>query len=208
MIVYGHPGSTCTRKVLTVLAEKHAPYEFVLVDLAKGEHKQPAHLARQPFGVVPAIDHDGFGLFESRAIMRYLDEVLPGTALTPPSAQGRAIMEQWMSVEAANFNPAAMKIIYQVVFARWRGGEPDMDKVVEGRAQLQRVLEVLDRRLADSAHIAGEAYTLADISYQPYLEYLEVGGEGGLAAAFPNVSRWWTANRARASWQQAIGNKA
>ena len=54
MKVFGHPMSTCTRKVLTVLAEKGQKFDFVLVDLSKGEHKQAEHLDRQPFGVVPA----------------------------------------------------------------------------------------------------------------------------------------------------------
>ena len=47
---YGHPMSTCSRKVLTALAEKKADFEFHHVELMKGEHKQPEHLARQPFG--------------------------------------------------------------------------------------------------------------------------------------------------------------
>ena len=83
MKVYGFPGSTCTRKVLMTLHEKNCPYAFIPVDLGKGEHKQPEHLARQPFGVVPVLDHDGFVLYESRAIIRYLDAALVGEKLTP-----------------------------------------------------------------------------------------------------------------------------
>src|SRR3954471_553461 len=110
MKVYGHPMRTCTRKVLTTLAEKGHEAEFVMVDIMKGEHKLPAHMERQPFGVVPAIDDDGFVLFESRAIMRYLDEKLPGTKLTPPEAQQRGTMEQWISVEQSYMSPKAMVI--------------------------------------------------------------------------------------------------
>src|SRR3954451_8131968 len=99
MKVYGHPMSTCTRKVLTTLAEKGHEAEFVMVDIMKGEHKLPAHIARQPFGVIPAIDDDGFVLYESRAIMRYLDEKLSGPRLAPPEPKDRAVMEQWISIE-------------------------------------------------------------------------------------------------------------
>src|SRR4051795_9201851 len=81
MKVYGHPISTCTRKVLATLAEKGAAFEFVVVDLFKGEHKAAEHLARQPFGQVPVLEHDDFRMYESRAIIRYLDEVLPGKKL-------------------------------------------------------------------------------------------------------------------------------
>ena len=187
MILYGHPGSTCTRKVLATLAEKNAAFDFVMVDLFKGENKQPAHLARQPFGQVPVLDHNGFHLYESRAIIRYLDEVLPGVSLRPSDAQGRAKMEQLISVETSNFTPGAMKIIYQVVFAKWRGQEPNMDNVVEGRAQAGRTLDILDAHLADREFLVGDQLTLADICYMPYLEYLEVGGEG-LPVRFPGLS--------------------
>lgn len=205
MILYGHPASTCTRKVLTTLAEKNATYELSLVDFAKNEHKAPPHLARQPFGQIPALDHNGFHLYESRAIIRYLDEVLPGTSLTPSDAQGRATMEQWISIESANFTPGAMKIIYQVVFARWRGQEPNMDNVVEGRAMANRALAVLDRRLAEVPYLAGEQFTLADLCYMPYLEYLEVGGEGAVVGGHPHAAAWWSKIRSRPSWQKVVG---
>lgn len=76
--LYGMEMSTCTRRVRCVLEEMGLPYEIVLVDLAKGEHKQPAHLAIQPFGQVPVLeDTDGTTIFESRAIMRYLVKKYP-----------------------------------------------------------------------------------------------------------------------------------
>ena len=90
MKIFGNPGSTCTRKVLMTAHENGAPFEFVLVDMAKGEHKQPAHLARQPFGQVPTLDDDGFAMYESRAMARYIDGKFGG-ALTPKDAQARAL---------------------------------------------------------------------------------------------------------------------
>ena len=76
--LYGMAMSTCTRRVRCVLEEMKLPYEIVLVDLGKGEHKQPAHLSIQPFGQVPVLeDIDGTKIFESRAIMRYLLKKYP-----------------------------------------------------------------------------------------------------------------------------------
>src|SRR5262245_48391625 len=72
--VHGHPFSTCTRKVLMTLAETETPYEFSVVDFAKGEHKQAPHLEKQPFGRIPVLEDGAFSFFESRAICRYLDE--------------------------------------------------------------------------------------------------------------------------------------
>ena len=72
--VYGHPMSTCSRKVLATLVETNTPYELEVVDFAKGEHKREPHLSRQPFGQVPAIDDAGVELYESRAIARYIND--------------------------------------------------------------------------------------------------------------------------------------
>ncbi len=206
MKIHGHPASTCTRKVLTTLAEKNHPYEFVLVDFAKGEHKAPAHTRFQPFGQVPALEEDdGWVLYESRAICRYLDATLPGPKLTPSDARAAARMEQWMSVETSNFTPHAMKIVYQTVFARWYGKDPIQANIDEGREKLQLPLDVLERQLAQTEWLVGDQYTLADLCYLPYLEYLEQGGDSALVHSRPNVSRWWTAARARPSWRKTIG---
>lgn len=76
--LYGMAMSTCTRRVRCVLEEMGLPYEIILVDLGNGEHKQPAHLAIQPFGQVPVLeDVDETKIFESRAIMRYLLKKYP-----------------------------------------------------------------------------------------------------------------------------------
>lgn len=203
--LFGHPMSTCTRKVLTVLAEKGVHYHFELVDLMTGQHKSVEHLERQPFGQVPVLDHDGFKLYESRAICCYLDEVMPGVALTPHEAQGRALMRQWMSVEQSNFSPTIMKIIYQLVFNKWGGKPADAKVVEEGRVGTARALDVLEGQLAKTPNLVGAQFTLADIGYMPYLEYLSTTDSWDLVTSRPSVSAWWQRNSARPSWQKAIG---
>jgi glutathione S-transferase len=208
MKLYGHPASTCTRKVLTTLAEKGAEAEFVLVDLMTGAQKSADHLARQPFGVVPAIDDDGFALYESRAIIRYLDETLPGKKLSPADAKGRAVMEQWISVEYSYFTPAAMKIISECLFKKMQGLEPDMAVVEGAKKNLARYVDVLGKRLASSTYLAGEEFTLADIGYLPYIEYLFASGHGDVIDANPAVASWWRRCAERPSWMKATGKGA
>ncbi|KAG2050278.1 thioredoxin-like protein [Suillus hirtellus] len=82
--LYGAPTvSTCTRLVALILKEKNIPYELIQVNMAKSEHKAASFIAIQPFGEVPYIDDDGFILYESRAIARYLIKKYPnqGTPL-------------------------------------------------------------------------------------------------------------------------------
>lgn len=70
--VYGHAGAICTKRVLVTLKELSVPHELVSLDLLKGEHKAPEHVANHPFGKIPYIVDDGFVLYESRAICLYL----------------------------------------------------------------------------------------------------------------------------------------
>ncbi len=207
MKLYGHPMSTCTRKVMTVLAEKGEKYDFILVDLMKGEHKAPDHLARQPFGVVPSIDDGGFQLFESRAICRYLDETLTtGNRLTPATAKDRALMEQWISVEHSYFTPAAMKVITQAVFNPMMFGKPaDEELLKAGREATTKAAVVLDAHLKGKDFLVAEQFTIADICYLPYIEYLFAGKQGDLITDHKHVASWWNRCSERASWMVASG---
>jgi glutathione S-transferase len=205
MKLYGNPGSTCTRKVLMTFAEKGVTPELEVIDLATGQHKSGDHLARQPFGQVPVLDDGAFRLYESRAICRYLDGVLPGPSLVPADAKERAVMEQWISVETSNFTPHAMGIIYQAVFAPMRGGKADEAKVSESRAKLQPAADVLDKNLAGKKFLLGDAFTLADISYMPYLEYLAMTPAIDVVTSRPNLASWWERLRSRPTWQKVTG---
>lgn len=208
MKIYGHPMSTCTQKALVVCAEKGHDVEVVVIDLMKGEHKQPAFLEKQPFGVVPVLEDDGFVLYESRAIMRYLDQKLPGASLTPSDLKERAQMEQWISVEQSYFSPAALKIMFQRLFAPMRGAQPDEAIVEQGRQEVTRVLDVAGKTLAKQEYFAGSAFTLADITWMPYVQYLFAAGCGDLVTSNPHVSAWWKRVSERPSWLKVAAQAA
>lgn len=203
--VYGHPLSTCTRKVLTVLEEKGQPAEFITIDLMKGEQKKPEYLAKQPFGVVPVLEDGDFRLFESRAIIRYLDGKFATPALQPAELKARSTMEQWMQVEQSYFTPGAMKIIMQNLFAPMGGGTPNEQIVEQGRLEVQRALDVMDKHLAGKEYFAGEQFSLADLGYMPYVEYLFAAKAGNLITSRANVSAWWSRVSHRPSWQKVVG---
>jgi glutathione S-transferase len=206
MKLYGHPASTCTRKVLMTLAEKNATFEMNVLDFAKADHKSASHLARQPFGQMPVIDDNGFVLYESRAICRYLDETLPGTRLAPTDAKTRAVMEQWISVETSNFTPNAMIIIYAALFGPMLMGKPvDAEKVAEGRTKLAPVLDILATRLGETPFLAGAEFTLADVGYMPYVDYLYAAQCGDLIESRPALAKWWHGISDRKSWKVATG---
>lgn len=198
--IFGHPMSTCTRAVLMTLAETSTPYELATVDFAKGEHKQPAHVARQPFGQLPALDDGGFAMYESRAICRYLDEKAGGK-LVPSDIERRAVMEQWISVETSNFTPHAMKFIFNYTFGRTQ----DAAVLETADKGLDAALGVMEARLAKSPFLAGDAFTLAEVCFMPYVEYLMGTPVKEKIAKYPHVSSWWSKISERPTWQKAAG---
>src|SRR5207245_8499054 len=94
--VHSIPGSPFGRTVLAALQEKGVPYRFSTVSL--GTLRSPEHLARHPFGRIPVLEHDDFMLYETQAILRYLDRVLPEPALTPADPRQAARMDQVMNI--------------------------------------------------------------------------------------------------------------
>ena len=199
--LYGHPASTCTRKVLCTLHETNTPFEMVVLDFAKADHKSPAHLARQPWGKMPAIDDDGFVLYESRAISRYIDSVAGGK-LTPTDRKQDALMEQWISVEVENFTPNAMKFVYHTVFQR---PQPE-DVLAKAGEGLELACKVLDKALAGKTYLVNEQFTLADICYAPYLEYaMNNATAKAIITKHANLASWWGRVAERPSWRKTAG---
>jgi glutathione S-transferase len=97
-VVYGDPISTYVRSVRLALAEKGVPHALVAVDLVKGQHKEAAHMARNPWGKMPAFEHAGQRFYEVSAIMRYVDDAFAGPALMPPTPAERVRVNQLISI--------------------------------------------------------------------------------------------------------------
>jgi glutathione S-transferase len=193
--LFGHPASTFTRKVLCTLHEIDAPF-----DLLAGEQQQAAHLARQPFGRVPTIDDDGFTLYESRAIIRYLNDQYGG-GLVPSGARRRAAMDQWIDVNYSYFSAAALKPILHHVF----GFAQDEATLEAANTMIEQTLDVLDARLGVEPYLAGKQFSLADIVYLPHLDYLMATPAQAAMSYRGNVAAWWARSSERGSWHKATG---
>jgi glutathione S-transferase len=198
--IYGNPMSTCTRKVLMTLAETNTPFEMHVVDFTKGEHKQEPHVRRQPFGRIPALEDDGFELFESRAMARYINDKAGGK-LVPADGKGRAKMEQWISVETSEFSGNAMKFVAEYVFKR-----PQEPGVIEAAGKaLDLTCSVMERQLAKTPFLAGADLTIADIGFMPYIEYAMATPAKDIFAKYPHVMAWWNKLSERPTWRKATG---
>ncbi len=202
MKLHGHPWSINTRKTLAAVAEKGHDLPLTLVMLPKGEHRRPEHLRMHPFGKVPVLDDAGFVLYETRAINAYLDAKLDGPRLVPTDPRESARMDQWINVADAYFVPSAQPLIVELLFRRFLGGAQDAAAIAAGRAGIEGALDALDRSLGEHPYIAGDAFTLADVHWMPYVDYMQQIGEGAPIDRRSNVRAWWQRVGARPAWQQ------
>src|SRR3989338_3799451 len=209
--VYAFPGSTCGQRVLTTLKEKNLEYEFIKVDLMSGEHKQAAFLEKQPFGVIPVLeDEDGFLIYESRAICRYLENKHKnqGTELIPSTLQGLGLFEQGASIETSYFDPNAGGLVFEKFFKGLKGlGEADENRVKSLVEKLGGYLDVYEKILSKQEYIGGNQFTLADLYHLPYgnLLFIPQINLGHLLLERPLVKAWWEKISSRPSWKSVTG---
>ncbi|KZT04880.1 glutathione transferase [Laetiporus sulphureus 93-53] len=206
--LHGSPMSTCTRRVAVVLKEKNVPYELVKVDLMKDEQKSAAFMANQPFGQVPYIvEEDGFQLFESRAIGRYIalkyagqgNDVIP----SPADLKRTALFEQAASIELTNFDPFASGLAFEKVFKPNKKLGQTEERVVSALLQQLNVkMDAYEAMLSKSKYLAGDDVTLADLFHLTYGSMLcSIGIDVLESPKRPNVVRWWKDLTSRPSWQ-------
>ncbi|KAF8881328.1 glutathione S-transferase [Infundibulicybe gibba] len=190
--------------VAMVLTEKNVPFEFVPIDMNSGEHKTPEYRTRNPFGQLPYIDDDGFILYESRAICRYIAMKYrdQGTALLPPAddAKAVALFEQAASVEVMTFNPPVYGAISEMFYKTFRGLTPDQAIYDEYIATLSTKLDVYDEILGKQRYLAGDEMTLADLFHLPGGFSLGCTGTD-IMSQKPNVARWFNDISSRESWR-------
>jgi glutathione S-transferase len=200
--IYGPGYSTYTRSARMVLEEKGAAYTLVEVDLFKGEHKQEAHLARNPFGPVPAFDHDGFTLYETRAIARYLDRVVPGAPLTPsdPRAEARMLQIQGI-IDSYAYGAMITTIFIPRAIVGPQGGPVDEAAIAAALPRAELALAEIERLMGAGPWLVGGDVTLADLWLAPVLAYFQMVPEGQKAMAGRTALQgWWTRIRARPSF--------
>jgi glutathione S-transferase len=198
--VYGIPGSPFLRSVEIALKEKDVPYH--LHALAPGEHKQPEHLTRHPFGRVPAFEHDGFALYETQAIVRYIDETFSNPPLTPGKPQARARMNQVIGIIEWYFFPkAAAPIAFnRIIGPRLLGLPTDEAAIAEAMPMARTCFVELDRLLEDQPYFGGERASIADIMLASQLDLLCDTPEGAELIGGSRLKQWLERMSARPSF--------
>ena len=207
MKVYGPVRAACPQRVLACLVEKGVEFEVVHVDLDSGEQKRPDFLLRQPFGQVPVVEDGDFRLFESRAIVRYIAAKYAeqGPDLLGKSLEEKAVVDQWLEVEAHNFNELVYTLVMQLVILPRMGERGDLALAHTCEQKLEKVFDVYEQRLSKSRYLAGDSFTLADLSHLPAIRYLvKEAGMAHLVTERKSVSAWWEDISNRAAWKKVM----
>ncbi|HWX05696.1 MAG TPA: glutathione S-transferase family protein, partial [Bradyrhizobium sp.] len=175
--VHTIPGSPFARAVLATLEEKGAAYQIAPV--APGTFQSPQHLARHPFGRVPVMEHDGFRLYETQAILRYLDRILPAPALTPADPRRAARMDQVMNINDWYLFPGVGSVIvfHRVVGPRVMGLTPDEAAIASAMPKARTVFSELARLLGEQPFFTGDALSLADLMVAPAVGFFTLTPE-------------------------------
>ncbi|KAJ5986620.1 hypothetical protein N7451_010985 [Penicillium sp. IBT 35674x] len=205
MVLKLYGSAMSTSRVLVTILEKELPYELILVDIAKGDQKTEDYKKLQPFGKVPVLDDDGFIMFESRAICKYLARKYPsGKKLVPEGDEAYGRFEQACSIEQSYFAVAAETIGTELVIKPMKGlGPPDKDRVTQAEQELDAVLAVYNNKLATQKYIAGDELTLADLFHLPNGAALMAGKWKGVFEKYPNVKSWFIELQGRETWAKA-----
>ncbi|MGF6140323.1 glutathione S-transferase family protein [Pseudomonas laurylsulfatiphila] len=179
--LYNFPRSGHAHRVELMLSLLKLPTELIFVDLAKGEHKQPAFLALNAFGQVPVIDDQGVVLADSNAILVYLAQKYGNGRWLPADPVGAANVQRWLSVAAGPiaFGPARARLI--TVF----GAPYNAEEVI---AYAHTVLKVIDHELADTEYLVGTEPTIADVAAYSYIAHAP---EGNVSLdEYRNIRAW------------------
>ena len=199
-VIHGVPGSPFGRAVMVALEEKGAPYR--LAPVVPGTMRTPEHLACHPFGRVPYVEHGGFTLYETAAIVRYVDRVLPEPKLTPANPQAAARMDQLMNINDWYLFQGVSNVIafHRIIRPRFMGLDADEDAIAAAMPKAHVVFGELSQLLGRGPYFVGESITLADVILAPQLDFFVATPEWEpLTANSPNIRQWLDRMNARPS---------
>lgn len=200
--LFGADYSVYVRSARLALAEKGIPYQLVPVDVFAPGGAPSDYLGIQPFGKIPALKHGAFTLFETVAILRYLDEAFDGPALQPDDPAGRARMTQILSILDTCAYKTLVWDVYVERVVRTRDGAPaDEVKIASSMGLARTIVAALEDLCAGGPFLLGDRLTLADCHAAPMLSLFRQAEEGVLLLkAAPKLRGWLDRFEARPSF--------
>jgi len=191
--LHGYEFSVYSRIARLVCYEKGIQFDWIEIDPFSEPAPSP-YEKLHPFRRVPVLEHDGFTLYETGAITRYLDETFPGPSLQPKDPQPRARMAQIISVvDAYVYWPLVRQYFSHRVFGPRRGNPADEKEVSAGLAAAKPVLAALENLASGQDYLVGAQATLADFHLAAMIDYFTMAEEGAaLLRQHQKLRQWWS----------------
>jgi glutathione S-transferase len=200
LVIWGRTSSVNVQKVLWACEEMGVEYKRIDAGLAFGVVNTPEYRALNPNGLVPTIDDDGFVLWESNAIVRYLGSTYGAGSIWPNDLRARAEADRWMDWTNSTFWPAIRPLFMGLIRNGPEAG--DTQALERSRLKTAEALEIVESHMTSRKFLAGEAFTMGDIA-------LGCGVWRWMALPIerpklPNVERWFDSLAQRPAYQKVV----
>lgn len=189
--VYGMAQSVYTQIVLLVLEEKKVAYDFQETDIFSDQIVSKIGKLN-PFKKIPILVHDGFRLYETSAITRYIDETFPGVSLQPSDNKKRARMHQIIALlDAHAYTPMIWGLYVQQVSFPEQGKVSDLSVIEDALNNTSICLDALSDLMGECLYLSNSRLSLADLHAFPILYHLSLTGHGStLLSNQPSINKW------------------
>ena len=200
--VWGRNTSSNVQKVVWALAEMAIPFERIDVGGAFGKTTEPFYLAINPNSLVPTLEEDdGFTLWESNAIVRYLAVKHSARVLEPADLKVRARAQMWMDWQLTVMAPAITPAFWQLI--RTPADKRDRSVIAASKEKTIAAAKIMDEQLGRTPYLAGDAFSYGDIPLGIMIyRYVQLVPERPATA---NLDRWYGAISSRAAFKAQVG---
>ncbi len=199
------PGSPNSRKVLALVRYLDLEPELNLIDPSTGIHKQPDFLAKNPNGLLPLLEVGDFCLWESNAILQYIDDT-HGNRLGSTDARERAEISRWQFWETAHWGPQTGILTWEKHLKQLFTGAPaDPARVEEGIEAYHKIAKVLESHLKNRDYVACDRLTIADFSVAAPLTYAKESEHP--LDEYKNIAAWLERVNTVPAWSETAPQK-
>jgi glutathione S-transferase len=199
--IWGRKNSINVQKVMWTVGELGLPHERIDIGGEFGKNKEPPYLALNPNGLVPTLEEDdGFLLWESNSIVRYLAGKHGAGKLEPTDAKARAQASQWMDWQLTVAGPAIFHAFWGLI--RTPPEKRDQSAIATSQQNTTAAMKILDAQLGKTAYVAGDAFSMGDIPIGlTTFRFRKLVPD---RPALPNLERWYAAIEQRAAFRQHV----
>ena len=201
--IWGRNTSSNVQKVIWALGEMKVPFDRIDVGGTFGKTKEAPYLAMNPNSLVPTLEEeDGFTLWESNSIVRYLAAKHANRALEPADLKTRALAQKWMDWQLSVMAPAITPVFWQLI--RTPADKRDANAVAAGKEKTIAAAKIMDAQLGKTQYLAGNEFSYGDIPVGIMIyRYVQLIPE---RPATPNLDRWYQAISSRAAFKEQVAS--